>query len=86
MELGITGNSAIVAALSSGLGKASAKALAGEGVNVVISGRESEKLESARKEINAVSDARPLAKQADLTSKIGGAAIPIEGGWLQSSL
>jgi 3-oxoacyl-[acyl-carrier protein] reductase len=39
VDLGIKGRTAIVCAASSGLGRACAKALAGEGVNVVINAR-----------------------------------------------
>ena len=44
MDLKIDGNGALVKASSSGLGKASAKALAREGVNVVINGRDPDRL------------------------------------------
>lgn len=47
MDLDIEGNSALVLASSSGLGKASAEALLEEGVDVVINGRDKEKLEEA---------------------------------------
>ena len=40
MNLGINGKTAIVCAASKGLGRACAMALAGEGVNVVINGRD----------------------------------------------
>ena len=53
MDLGITGRTAIVCASSSGLGRACAHALAGEGVNVVINARSAEKLEEAAAEIRA---------------------------------
>ena len=39
MDLGLSGKSALVCASTAGLGAATARALAGEGVNVVISGR-----------------------------------------------
>ena len=47
MDLHITGKSAIVCASSKGLGKASALALAKEGVNVWICGRHQEALDAA---------------------------------------
>ena len=51
MDLGIKGRKAIVCAASSGLGKACAKALAAEGVDVVINGRTAETLDAAAAEI-----------------------------------
>jgi 3-oxoacyl-[acyl-carrier protein] reductase len=53
MDLGIKGRTAIVCAASSGLGRACAKALASEGVNVVINARTAETLEDAAAEIRA---------------------------------
>lgn len=67
MDLGIAGNTALVTASSSGLGKASALALAREGVNVVINGRDADKLEAARTEIAAEARGTVLAHPADLT-------------------
>jgi 3-oxoacyl-[acyl-carrier protein] reductase len=48
MDLGLTGRKAFVAASSAGLGRASADALLAEGAEVVISGRNVEKLEKTR--------------------------------------
>jgi 3-oxoacyl-[acyl-carrier protein] reductase len=48
MDLGLAGRKAFVAASSAGLGRASADALLGEGAEVVISGRNAEKLEKTR--------------------------------------
>lgn len=67
MDLGISGNSALVTASSSGLGRASAKALAEEGANVAICSRGGEKLEEAREEIDAVGDGDVLAVECDIT-------------------
>ena len=67
MDLGIEGNSALVLASSSGLGKASATALAKEGVNVVINGREGSKLDEAKSEIEKVAKGRVIAQQGDIT-------------------
>ena len=69
MELELTGNSALVTASSSGLGKASAKALAREGANVVINGRDEATLEAAREEIDEVATGKVVAKPGDLTDK-----------------
>ena len=51
MDLGIAGRRAAVAAGTSGLGLASAKALAAEGVHVAICGRDQERLDAAAAEI-----------------------------------
>lgn len=69
MELQITGNTALVTASSSGLGKASAKALAREGSNVVINGRDEARLETAKAEIEDVATGTVVAKSADLTNE-----------------
>ncbi len=67
MDLQIDGNAALVTASSSGLGKASAKALAREGVNVVINGRDEEQLADAKEEIEAVAEGDVVAQSGDLT-------------------
>ncbi len=67
MDLQIGGNAALVTASSKGLGKASAKALAREGVNVVINGRDGDALEATREEIEAVAEGRVLAQPGDIT-------------------
>src|SRR5579871_5673638 len=51
MDLGIKGKTAIVCAASKGLGKGCARALAGEGVDLVINARTKETLEATAKEI-----------------------------------
>ena len=67
MDLQIAGNAALVTASSSGLGKASATALAREGVDVVINGRDEERLLEAKADIEetAVGTVHPVV--ADLT-------------------
>ncbi|WP_424015147.1 SDR family oxidoreductase [Halorubrum xinjiangense] len=67
MDLEIAGNAALVTASSSGLGKASATALAREGVNVVINGRDEERLAEARSEIESVAAGEVVAQPGDLT-------------------
>ena len=67
MDLQIDGNAALVTASSSGLGKASAKALAREGVNVVINGRDEEQLAEAKEEVEAVAEGAVVAQPGDLT-------------------
>jgi 3-oxoacyl-[acyl-carrier protein] reductase len=67
MDLEIDGNAALVTASSSGLGKASAKALAREGVDVVLNGRDEDRLAEARAEIESVATGEVLAHPGDLT-------------------
>lgn len=67
MNLEIDGNAALVTASSSGLGKASAKALGREGVNVVINGRNEERLREARDEIESVATGEVVAASGDIT-------------------
>jgi len=69
MDLNIKGNSAIITASSSGLGKAAAAALVKEEVNVVINGREQKKLESALKELKALKGGKVISCQGDITKK-----------------
>ena len=70
MDLGISGKSAIVCASSRGLGFACAKALAAEGVNVLICGRGKESLELAAESLSG-SAGRVSAVQADVTTEEG---------------
>lgn len=75
MDLEIDGNAALVTASSSGLGKASAKALAREGANVVINGRDEDKLEAAREEVESVAEGGVVAQPGDLTDADDAAAL-----------
>ncbi|QLG49479.1 SDR family oxidoreductase [Natrinema halophilum] len=67
MDFDLHGNSALVTAASSGLGFASAQALAEEGANVAICGRDGDRLESAREDLAEMATGDVLAVQADLT-------------------
>lgn len=67
MDLEISGSSAILTASSSGLGKESAKSLAREGANVVINGRDSDRLSDAASEIRAVATGEVLTEAGDIT-------------------
>ncbi|MCL9813375.1 SDR family oxidoreductase [Natranaeroarchaeum aerophilus] len=69
MDLEIDGNAALVTASSSGLGKASAEALAKNGANVVVNGRDEGRLETAADEIRETAAGDVVAVQADLTEK-----------------
>lgn len=67
MDLQLSGNAALVTASSSGLGKASAAALAREGVDVVINGRDEDRLAEARSEVESVAAGEVVAQPGDLT-------------------
>lgn len=71
MDLGIAGRWAIVCASSQGLGRACAEALAAEGVNVVINGRDAAKLEGAAAEIRELARGEVVATAADITTAAG---------------
>jgi len=75
VDLGIRGRWAIVTASSQGLGRACAEALASEGVNVVVNGRDREKLEKAAAEIGADASGRVVPVAADLTVAAGREAL-----------
>jgi 3-oxoacyl-[acyl-carrier protein] reductase len=75
MDMGLKGRSAIVCAASMGLGKACARALAGEGVNVVIVARRPEPLAAAAAEIASATGITPITVTADVTTEAGRAAI-----------
>lgn len=67
MDLGLTGKVAIVAAASSGLGKATAMELATEGARVVINARNEEQLQNAAVEIRSNTGAEVIALAGDVT-------------------
>lgn len=69
MDLQIDGNAALVTASSSGLGKASAKALAREGANVVINGRDEARLEETKAEIEDETGGTVVARPGDITDE-----------------
>ena len=75
MDLGIAGRWAIVCASSQGLGLACARALAAEGVNVVINGRDAERLAKAASELEAEGAAEVRAVAADITAADGRARL-----------
>lgn len=75
MDLGISGRKAIVCASSQGLGKACASSLAREGCDVVINGRQAEKLELTRKELDTLGGGSVTAVVADLNTDAGRKAL-----------
>ena len=75
MDLGIRGKTAIVCASSKGLGRASALALAQDGVNVVIAARSADVLEATAAEIRAVTGVTVTAVAVDVTTDAGRKAL-----------
>ncbi len=75
MDLGLKGKWALVCAASKGLGKGCALALAGEGVNVVITARGAEALEATRAQLRALPGAGEVrAVAGDIATPEGRAA------------
>ena len=75
MDLGIRGRKAIVCASSQGLGYACALALAQEGCEVFINGRDEAKLQAARQALAAATGATVHAVRADINTEAGRAAL-----------
>ena len=75
MDLGIKGKRALVCASSKGLGRGCAEALAAEGVNVVINGRNPESVEATAAELRAAYDVEVTAVAADVTTEEGRAKV-----------
>jgi 3-oxoacyl-[acyl-carrier protein] reductase len=71
MDLGIGGRWALVCASSQGLGRACAEGLAAEGVNVVLNGRDKEKVERAAAEVAAAFGVAAIPVAGDLTEPAG---------------
>ncbi len=67
MDLGLGGNVALCTAASSGLGLASATALAREGADVAVCGQTEAHLDDAREQLRAAGTGDTLAVQADIT-------------------
>ena len=75
MDLGLSGKRAIVCAASKGLGRASALALAREGVAVVINARGAAALEETAAQIRGATGASVTAVAGDITTEAGRAAV-----------
>ena len=80
MDLGLKGRRALVCASSQGLGYACAFALAREGAEVMINGRDGEKLEAARAQIAKDTGATVHALVADLGETQGRASLLAQAG------
>lgn len=74
MDLGLKGKWAIVCAASKGLGKGCAAALAGEGVNLVITARGREALEATATEMRKASRVEVIPVAGDITTEAGRSA------------
>ncbi len=75
MDLGIAGKWAIVCASSKGLGLGCARALAAEGVNLVMNGRTAETLEAAADAVRRDFGVDVRAVAADITTEAGRAEV-----------
>jgi 3-oxoacyl-[acyl-carrier protein] reductase len=75
MDLGISGRKAIVCASSRGLGLACAKALAEAGCEVVINGRDVEKLGAVAADLHKATGAKIIPVAADVASPEGQKAL-----------
>ncbi|WP_374627545.1 SDR family oxidoreductase [Devosia sp.] len=75
MDLGLAGRTAIVCASSRGLGRGCATALAAEGVEVVINGRDAAQLDVAAAEIRATTGGTVIAVVADVATREGQDAL-----------
>ncbi|MGE4482044.1 SDR family oxidoreductase [Acidocella sp.] len=74
MNLGLKSRSALVCAASAGLGRACALALAQEGVEVTITGRNQKRLEATAQELRDLTGAKISTAVGDITSVEGRAA------------
>ena len=71
MDLGISGRTALVCAASKGLGFASAKALAREGVELVITARTEAPLQAAAETLRSLGAPKVIAITGDITTSAG---------------
>ena len=68
MDLNLSGRTALVAASSQGLGFAIAERLVKEGANVVISGREEEKLKQKARLLESIGTGKVVFQKTDITN------------------
>lgn len=80
MDLGIAGRTAAVAAASAGLGLASARALAAEGVRVAICGRDRARLDDALAGLPPVGAGEHVALVADVSQPDGAVGFVVDAG------
>ena len=80
MDMGISGKKALICASSKGLGRGCAEALAAEGVNVVINGRNAKVLETTAAKIRETYRVQVTAVACDVTTAEGQAMIIVAAG------
>lgn len=85
MDLGLTGKTALITASSRGIGRASAFALAREGVNLALCARGAEQLQATAEAVRAAANVDVLPVPADLTQpadidRLVAATIATHGG------
>ena len=78
MEPGLTGDSVLVTASTSGLELAGAQAFAEAGADVAVCGRDKDRVETARNDLQARGDGSVLALQADITEPAAVEALVAE--------
>ena len=71
MELGLKGKNALVCASSKGIGKGCARALAAEGANVWLNGRDPNTLEATQREVKAIAKGDVASICCDITTESG---------------
>lgn len=71
MDLGLKSRTALVCAASAGLGRACALALAKEGVEVTITGRNADRLEETARELRQLTGVKISTAAGDITTKEG---------------
>jgi len=69
MDLKLKGNAALITASSSGLGRAVARSLARENVNLAVNGRNQEKLAETVRELKELGSGKVIGIQGDITKK-----------------
>ena len=79
MDLGLSGRAALVCGASSGLGLASAEALAEEGANVILFARRAEQLEEHAARLGAVAVAGDVNDDGDLERAVTTAVEQLDG-------
>jgi 3-oxoacyl-[acyl-carrier protein] reductase len=79
MDFGLRGKTALVCAASRGLGRGCAMALAGEGVDLVITARGRDALEATAAELRAATGVKVTAIAGDITTQEGRAAALAAG-------
>jgi 3-oxoacyl-[acyl-carrier protein] reductase len=75
MDLGLAGRTAVVGGATSGLGRASAEALAAEGCNLLLWSRRADALDTAARELRAAHGIRVAHVAADATDPAAAATV-----------